>query len=204
VTLVGEAEREKSTPVPLKDVICGLPLNASSVTVSAPVRVPVAVGVKAKVKVQWAPAAKVAPQLFVCEKSPLMEMLETFNVASPLFVSVTFCVALLEFMRCSAKVSDAGDKAAIGATPVPARATDGEAPVTLLFNVRVPVRLPRAVGVNARLTVQFVPAARVLGQLLDWAKSPAKLNPLMDSAAVPVLVSVAICAALVVPTRCDE
>src|SRR5438105_14043762 len=41
LALEGEAEMAKSTPVPLSEVDCGLPLDASSLTVSLPVRVPV-------------------------------------------------------------------------------------------------------------------------------------------------------------------
>jgi hypothetical protein len=69
------------------------------------------------------------------------------------------------------------------------------------------LRLPLAVGLKVTLIVQFAPAASVLGlrgQVLVCAKSPA-LVPLiptlvMVSAAFPLLVSVTVCAPLVVPT----
>jgi hypothetical protein len=51
-------------PVPLKVTTCGLP-PASSVTVSVPVHVPLARGVKVTLNVQFAPAANEAPQSFV-------------------------------------------------------------------------------------------------------------------------------------------
>src|SRR5438874_11997464 len=53
-------------PVPESDAVCGL-LAAESVSVSVPVRVPAAVGVNVTFTVQLAPAAKLAPQLFVWE-----------------------------------------------------------------------------------------------------------------------------------------
>ena len=56
---------------------------------------------------------------------------------------------------------------ALGAevTPVPVSVTT-EVAVGLLWMVRLPLRLPDAVGVNITLMVQVCPAARVAGQLL--------------------------------------
>jgi hypothetical protein len=65
VALEGEAEIVKSTPVPLSEADCGLPLDESSLTVSAPVRVPVAVGENVTLTVQLLPAARVEEQVFV-------------------------------------------------------------------------------------------------------------------------------------------
>jgi hypothetical protein len=66
------------------------------------------------------------------------------------------------------------------------------------------LRLPEAVGLNVTVMVQLAPAARLLGQVLVWAKSAA-LVPVMAilvmlSALVPVLVRVTACPVLVVPT----
>src|SRR5208283_2442533 len=65
------------------------------------------------------------------------------------------------------------------------------------------VRLPAAEGVNVTLSVQLPPAASELPQVVVSAKSPglAPVNaiPLRDRAAFPVLFSVTVCAALVVP-----
>ena len=54
-----------STPIPLRDRVCGL-LLASSVAVRVPVREPSAVGVNVTLMVQVAPAASVLPQLLDC------------------------------------------------------------------------------------------------------------------------------------------
>ena len=51
-------------PVPVRLAVCGL-FVALSVTVKLPLRVPVAVGAKVTLIVQLAPAATLAPQLFV-------------------------------------------------------------------------------------------------------------------------------------------
>src|SRR2546425_8303755 len=71
------------------------------------------------------------------------------------------------------------------------------------------LRLPAAVGVKVTEIVQLAPAASVLGlsgQVFVWAKSlafaPLTATVLIVSAAVPELVSVTFCAALVVPTAC--
>jgi len=83
--------------VPLRLIVCGLPAP-EDVTVIAPVRAPVAVGVNVTVIVQVLFCASVAVQLFVWLKSPVAadtEMLLTL----PLFaVTVTVCEALVVFV----------------------------------------------------------------------------------------------------------
>ena len=65
VTLAGEAERSKSMPVPLRLTVCGLPPKALSLTLSVPVRLPAATGLKVTLMEQLAPAANVDEQLLV-------------------------------------------------------------------------------------------------------------------------------------------
>jgi hypothetical protein len=59
----------------------------------------VAAGLNVTLIAQLAPAAKLVPQLFVCEKSPLLVpvnvMLVSVNAAVPLLVSVIGLAALL-------------------------------------------------------------------------------------------------------------
>ena len=85
-----------------------------------------------------------------------------------------------------------------GAAPVPDSATVVGLFVALLVTVRLPVRVPDAVGVNVTLTVQEPPAAIDVPQLLVCAKSPVAATLETDAAAVPVLVTVTVWAALVV------
>jgi hypothetical protein len=73
--------------------------------------------------------------------------------------------------------------------------------------LKVAVRAPFAEGVKVTLIVQLAAIASVLGltgQVSDSAKSaafaPFTTIPLMVSAAVPLLVRLIDCAALVVPT----
>ena len=64
VTLEGLAEMEKSSPVPLNETVCGLPV-ALSVIVSTPFTAPLDCGVKVTEIVQFAFPGRVAGQLLV-------------------------------------------------------------------------------------------------------------------------------------------
>jgi hypothetical protein len=86
------------TPVPVRLTICGLP-PPSSLTEIAAVRIPVWVGVKVALMVQFAPAATLEPQVLVSAKSPgsapVMLMLVMFKVVLPTLVRVTVWGALV-------------------------------------------------------------------------------------------------------------
>jgi hypothetical protein len=84
--------------------------------------------------------------------------------------------------------------------PLPVRLTDCGLPEALSVTLKLPGRVPDAVGVNVTLMVQFSPAARELPQVLFSAKSPLDAMLVIVRAALPVLDSVTVCAALVVPT----
>src|SRR6266851_1832291 len=81
-----------ATPVPVSETTCGLPA-ALSVMVTAPLRVPLSVGVNVTLTVQLAPMPTVVPQLLVCTKSPEAAMLGTVSGASPVLESMN-CWAL--------------------------------------------------------------------------------------------------------------
>ena len=85
---MGERLTTGAVPVPVRLTVwvAGLAL---SVIVTAPVRVPAAVGLKVTLSVQLALAARLAPQVLVWEKSPLAVMLVMLRVALPVFLSVT-------------------------------------------------------------------------------------------------------------------
>ena len=61
--------------------------------------------------------------------------------------------------------TEVGWKLTVEETPMPDRATVWGLLASESFTVRVPVRLPVAVGVNVTLIVQFDPAARLLPQV---------------------------------------
>ena len=88
----------------------------------------------------------------------------------------------------------------LGATPVPVRLTVCGLPVALSVTVMVPGWLPVAVGVKVTVMVQLAPAATEVPQVLVWAYGALAAMLVMFSAPVPALVSVTVCAALVVFT----
>ena len=187
-------------PVPLKATVCGEP-PALSVIVSVPERAPAAVGVKVIEIVQLAPIARLLPQVLISEKSPETAIAPSVSAAVPELVRITVCTALVVPIVCDGKVRLVGESVAVGvaAKPVPLSVTVWGEPVALSVIASVPVRLPAAVGVNFTEIEQFAPAATDIPQVLVYAKSPDVAIELSASAACPVLVSVTICAALVVP-----
>ena len=88
VTLGGEIVTGQD-PVPLRLTVCGL-FAAASVNVSAPVRVPAAVGEKVTPILQLAPAATLPPQvLLAMAKSPVVAILVKVRAVFSLLVKVT-------------------------------------------------------------------------------------------------------------------
>jgi hypothetical protein len=93
--------------------------------------------------------------------------------------------------------------ASVKSSPVPLRLTVCVlfgTPLLLSVTVRVPVRVPLAVGLKVILTVQEPFALTLPPQVFVWLKSPLMPMLLMVSAALPVLLSITVCEALVVPT----
>jgi hypothetical protein len=201
LSAAGVAFRTLDPPVPVRDTVCGLP-EALSVMVRAPVRVPLAVGVKVTLTVQLVLTARLAPQLLLCAKSPLAVMLVMLAAAVPVFDTVTGCDALLLPSTCAAKVSVLVDNVMTGAVPVPVRETLCGLFEALSVMVSVPARKPLAVGVKVTLTVQLELAATLAPQLLVCPKSPLAWMPVTDMEVPPGFDSVTGCEALVVPIGC--
>src|SRR5882762_2336661 len=86
---VAGAVSVKSQPVPVNGTVC-VPVPALSVTVSVPIRAPTAVGANVTLIVQFAPAARLAPQgLLEIAKLPEAAIALIVRGALPLFVRVT-------------------------------------------------------------------------------------------------------------------
>ena len=93
----------------------------------------------------------------------------------------------------------------LGAVPVPLKPTTWGLPLALSLSVRLPERLPVAVGVNVTLITQLPLAATgalvlQVVPLAAMAKSPVTAMPVKVKDAVPLLVTVTGLAALVVPS----
>src|SRR5690348_4786316 len=80
-------------PFPINPAVCGLP-PLLSLTPTCAVRDPVVVGVNVTWTTQWAPAARVLPQLVISAKSPGLGpasvMLEMLTVVVPLLIREIF------------------------------------------------------------------------------------------------------------------
>src|ERR1035438_10391512 len=96
--LVAESDTVVLNPVPLSLIDCGEPL-ALSVMVTAAVSAPTTVGVKCPWMVQFAPAARLDPQVFANTNeeafAPVRLMPVIARVAPPVLVKVTCCDALV-------------------------------------------------------------------------------------------------------------
>jgi hypothetical protein len=137
--------------------------------------------------------------------APPMPMAPTLKGAVPVLLSVTVSGADVLLTVCE-NDSDDGDTAASGvcATPLPDSAALLLPPEALCVTASVALREPAAAGMKVRANVQLEPAATVLpaAQLPPLSENSLLPVPMLaiDSAAVPLLDSVAVCAVLVLPT----
>jgi len=198
------------TPVPVRVTVCGEPV-ALSVTRMLPVTPPVVTGAKVTEMAQLAPAASDAPQLLVSLNNPTRgelgaEMPVMVNGALPVLLSVTVCAA--EVVPAAAeKLSDEGESEATGrgaAVPVPLRLIICGEPVALSVTRMLPVTPPVVTGAKVTEMAQLAPAASDAPQLLVSLNNPTRGElgaemPVMVNGALPVLLSVTVCAAEVVP-----
>jgi hypothetical protein len=179
--------------------------SALSVMVRVPGTVPVAWGEKVTLIWQVPAAGTLAPQVFVWAKfaePAVMAMLEIASAVLLVLCKVTACAALVSPTATPVKLSEVGETETV--LPIPVRLTVCGLPLALSLSVRVPVRLPVAVGVKVTLTVQTPLAEIPVPQVLVSAKSPVIEIPEKVSAAVPELVTVIDCAALVLATNWPE
>jgi len=178
-------------------------------------RLPIAVGLKVMLTMQLAPAASPAPPMGhgVLEvdnaKSlafpPVSPMVLMINTAFPVLVSVRVCgvVVVPTVMLTNWKALLLG--LMIGAMPLPVKGTDNAVGFELAMLI-VAVRGPEAMGLKVTVIVQLKPAAKLVAQVVVFAKSPAftpvSAMPVMASVPAPVaLVKVTTCEVLVVFTN---
>jgi hypothetical protein len=201
-------------PLPVR-LSTALPLLASETSVSVPLRVPTAAGVKVKVTVQVPPIAstvvgvQVPPRVKSPEVVPVSVSALKFNAAVPELLTVTDWLALGVPTTREAKVSDDALSEICGvgtAVPVPLSViVDGE-PVALCAMLSVPARAPVAVGRKVICNVQealaaTVPPAVQVEAPVFWnsaAWAPPSVSVLMVRGPVPVLLTVTVWAVDVV------
>ena len=152
---MGDTLAELVTPVPDRAAVWGLPVPLS-VTVTAAVRAPVAVGLNVALMAHWAPAARLDPQVFVWAKSPLLVpvRLTAWGVleALSLIVSVPVRVPVAVGLKVTLMV-----QLPPAATELPQLSVSAKSPLTaMLLMARLTV--PPLVRVAA-LAVLVVPTA---------------------------------------------
>jgi hypothetical protein len=204
------ADPEGATPVPVSVAVSGLARPATA-TDSIAEREPMDVGLNVTLMVQFAPPAKVVPQVPPAApagrtKTPAVVgaigaivILMPVSGSAPGFVNVSVCGALVVVIVWFPKEVGV-DRVGSRTVPVMATFSVPAEPMSCKFVVRV----PNAVDVNVTLIVQLAPAAKLAPQVLVCAKSVVfpVLNPMLvisSEPLAPVLVSVAGCETLVVP-----
>lgn len=162
---------EPPVPVPETGTCCGL-LGSLSVKTRVAVRVPARVGLNKRLTVQLEEAARLEPQVFVCEKSvvlvPVKVMLVILTAAVPELVRVTVFAPLVLPTATGPQVSDVGD----GVTnpvpplaPVPESETDKFVEPPVMFHVALSE--PAVLGLKTTAAVQVPEAARLDPQVVD-------------------------------------
>ncbi len=205
-----------AVPVP-ESASEALPLLALLAKVRVALRLPVAAGVKPSTSVQLAPAAtgeavlQVPPRVKSPAPVPLRASPVKFSAAVPLLVTVTNWVAPAVPTACDPKLRLVAliDKVGTGtAFPVPLSATVVGEFAALWITLRTALRRPAAAGVKVTTIVHellgatLLPAAHVppAASANSPGLAPERPRLLTTSAAVPVLLSVRVWLALVLPT----
>jgi hypothetical protein len=156
------------------------------------------VGVNTALKFRLAPAAIVveAESPLMLNPEPVTLTCENVSVAVPLFVSVIGCELLSPTMTLP-KLTLAGLAEISACAPVPLNASTVGDPDALLVIDTLPGALPVAVGANVTVKVLLASGLIVAGAVrLIVYPGPVMLAAVMFRAALPELVSVTVCVAL--------
>jgi hypothetical protein len=132
---------------------------------TAPVRVPAAVGLKVTLIVHDALGLIVLLQLLVWAKSPVVAIPVMLNGPLPVFFTVAGSAGLTVPTSWEPKIKVAGVRLTAGMPPVPVSGSWWGLPGALSVIVTAPVRIPVAVGVKVTLSVQKPAGAILAGQL---------------------------------------
>jgi hypothetical protein len=197
VRLLTDTLARGAEPVPVRVTAWGL-LAALSRRVKEPVRVPDAVGAKVTLKVQLPPAATELPHVPLTVKSlllaPVTCVLVMVRAALPVLFSVSVWAGLVAPTDWLLNAREEALRLTTGPVPVPARVTVWGVLGALSAIVTAAERAPGEAGENVTAIVQLAPAATLLPQVFDGAKSlalvPVTAMLLTVKAAVPVFVSV--------------
>jgi len=147
--LVAESVTAGPSPVPLSLIDCGEVL-ALSVMVIAAVNAPPVAGAKCPWMVQFAPTARLVPQVLAKTNeealAPVTAILPIVNAAVPEFVMVTDCEPLEEPTLTEPKERLVAESVTGAAIPVPLSLIDCGEVVALSVMVIAAVKAPAAAG----------------------------------------------------------
>jgi hypothetical protein len=171
------------------------------------VRAPAATGLNVSVIAHDAPIATLVPQVLVCEKElafvPVMLTPVTVSATLLSLLSVTFCVGAATPVPGATKARLPEDSTI--AFPVPLTPTVCGEPGALSATLRFAVSEPADFGAKVIVILQVAPTATLVPQVFVWlnelALAPVKVMPVIESEAVPELVSVMLGAANDSPTH---
>ena len=139
------------TPVP-DTAMAGAPLVALLTTVTVPLRVPVVFGANTRFMIALCPGANVAPLMplvTLYAEDPVMLTPEIVTFDVPLLVSVTGSVVLSPTVSLPKLRLDREDtKLLVELALPPLNGTVSSTVPPLFFSVRLPEKLPEAVGLN--------------------------------------------------------
>ncbi len=154
---------------------------------------------------QLPPAASEEPQVLAeIANGPVATAEVMGRAALPALVRVAVIAVAVVLMTVDGKARDAVS-AACGTVATPVPATVAVWVPTLSVTLTLAANNVAEPGVKVMLTEQLAPAARVVPQLLVWAKTEDPVpvmvtEPIPVMAPVPVLVSTSVCGAEVVET----
>ena len=202
----GESARlPGDTPVPDKDELAGLVAKLPAM-LSAPVRKPVADGVKVTWTTQLPPAGSDAPQLVDrTAKSPLVAGAWRLTAVPPLLLAVKAAADFVAPTTTAPKVCAAGESVRLpGVTPCPVSAAVAGLLLKVPPMLSTPLRLPRAVGEKVTKSVQLAPAASAGVQVVEaTAKSPLAEGVCRLTGAPPVFRAVMVAEVEVDPSATE-
>lgn len=146
VRVVGASVTAETTPVPLKETVCGLPAALSAIKTEAE-WAPAVDGANVTRMVHNAPAVTDEPHVFVWLKSPafapVIVTLLTLSAAPPVLVKVMFWPELVVPTACEPNERPpVGARLTTGTVPVPLRAMDCWPPLELSEITTEAVRAP--------------------------------------------------------------
>jgi hypothetical protein len=181
------------TPVPDSEMVAGDPV-ALLATVTLPLSLPAAVGLKTTLKVKVWFGARVTGVLdpVILKPVPLWLICEICTLPLPVLVIVTGSVEELPVLTFpKARLVVLYDKVSVCATPVPLSGTVAGEFGALLTIDKLPVAAPAEAGRNCTLKLLDCPAAREIGRLSELVLKPlpATLTWVTLSVPVPLLVT---------------